>query len=317
MSTEQSQQTRPPYPWEDMTISEEERVKAHDAWFFIEGPPNIPPETLDLLQTYSRIPPAEVVPHVQKLREKAYKIHRYPCIGLYTFLKLDILRHPAYVASVLPRLTAPNSTDIFLDVGTCFGQDVRKLIHDGVPVSRVYGSDVLPEFIDAGYELFRDRDSIPDDHFLRPADLFDSSMESKFCQLDGKVSMLHLTQVMHLFDYADQLVLAKRLVKLLRPGPGGLIFGQQNANLRPGEYPQRPGEGRTPTLYRHNEASFTEFWERVGREVGEAVGREPIKFKVQSKLRPHERVSRKEQDPDREQWRDPGFSHMWFTVERL
>lgn len=53
-----------------------------------------------------------------------------------------------------------NVARTFLDLGTCLGQDVRKLIFDGAPVDSVYGTDLLAEFVEIGYDLFRDEEKL-------------------------------------------------------------------------------------------------------------------------------------------------------------
>lgn len=63
---------------------------------------------------------------------------------------------------VLPRLKAGDS---LLDLGSCMGQDLRKLVYDGAPSQKLYASDVFPQYEGLSYELWRDKDSFPH-HFL-------------------------------------------------------------------------------------------------------------------------------------------------------
>jgi len=44
-----------------------------------------------------------------------------------------------------------------LDVGCCFGNDVRKVAADGFPVEQIIASDLKREFWDLGHVLFRSR----------------------------------------------------------------------------------------------------------------------------------------------------------------
>ena len=46
-----------------------------------------------------------------------------------------------------------------MDVGCCFGTDLRVLAHDGIPSHQLIGMDIENEFIELGYELFCDRES--------------------------------------------------------------------------------------------------------------------------------------------------------------
>lgn len=48
----------------------------------------------------------------------------YPCIGMFRFLDLSIPSSP-YYNEVIERLRAG---EIFLDLGCCFGQELRQLV---------------------------------------------------------------------------------------------------------------------------------------------------------------------------------------------
>lgn len=298
----------------DPSLSAEERKKLHDSHFYSDSTPTIPDDFAQLLETYSGIPrgPGQIT-HIQSLRNEAYKAHHYPCLGMYRFLILALSNHPLYHTHVLPLLEAgskaPSDPEpVFLDFGTCLGQDLRKLIHDGAPPSLLYGSDILPDFISIGYDLFRDISTFPESHFLTPADGFDSSPDNVLAALDGKCAIVHASAVFHLFNYQDQVTLARRVVKLLQPRTGSLIIGQQNGNKNPAEYPSRPGH-RSETLYRHDEESWKGLWEEVGRTMQP----EPVKFRVQTELFPH-KVPEGVERPDSGQWADKGFSWMRFEI---
>ena len=297
----------------DPNISPGERKAVHDSHFYSHDSPTIPNDFAELLETYSGIPRGSAqVSQVKSLRDEAYRVHHYPCLGLYRFLNLSLSTHRLYKSHVLPLLkfTPQNPSDaepIFLDFGTCLGQDLRKLIHDGASPSFLYGSDVLPAFISLGYDLFRDKDKFPLSHFLAPADAFDTSADNALARLDGKCAIVHASAVFHLFNYDDQVFLAKRIVKLLQSRPGALILGHHNANRNPGEYSSRPGH-RSETLFRHDEASWKSLWERVGKEIDP-----PVNFRVESELFPRS-IPQGVERPDGGQWRDEGFSWMRWEV---
>lgn len=62
-------------------------------------------------------------------RDQAWQIAPYPCIGGWMFLQLNMSLSPVY-DEVLCRL---KKGEKLLDLGCCFGQDIRKLVHDGAP----------------------------------------------------------------------------------------------------------------------------------------------------------------------------------------
>lgn len=234
---------------------------------------NIPAHMSTLLSSYSKIKFGDQKAHVLQVRDRAYKSHPYPCLGRFRFLELDLSTHPLYESYVLPRLKEtwgkPDAT--FLDLGTCLGQDIRKLIFDGARPSWLFGSDIIPEFIDAGYELFQDEKSFGREHFIVPGDVFDDSPDNALSKLDGKVDILHATAVFHLFSKEEQAAVARRCLRLLKrqPRPEGgeidtrsLILGGQAGNIDAQENVRKDGAKK----YRHNEESWRNLWEEVAQE---------------------------------------------------
>lgn len=153
-------------------------------------------------------------------------------------------------------------------MGCCFAQDLRKLAADGVPSENLYGADLRLEFLDLGYELFRDRGRIKATFYegdaLAPAG---SAAERDLAQLDGKMSFVHAASFLHLFNWADQVTAAVRLAKFLRPDAhDAVIFGRQMGSTVPGEFPRgAPGSG---SRYSHDVASFQRLWDEVGAKTG-------------------------------------------------
>lgn len=43
----------------------------------------------------------------------------------------------------------------FLDLGCCFGQELRQLVADGAPSANTYGSDLWGGFFSVGYLAFQ------------------------------------------------------------------------------------------------------------------------------------------------------------------
>ncbi|KAK7892545.1 hypothetical protein LTR67_007642 [Exophiala xenobiotica] len=244
---------------------------------------SIPSDISALLSSYSGIPADQQNAHITQVRNQAYKTHPYPCLGRWRFLELDLANHPLYHSHVLPALLAKDQkgeheqaeaeTWMFLDLGTCLGQDIRKLIFDGADVSRLYGADLKPEFIDMGYALFRDEDKFPRDHFIAPADVFDLSTETELSkECDGKVGILQVSAVFHLFDLEKQKIMAQRCLRLLDPRRKRvLLCGGQVGNVNASEFPRARGGG---TRFRHNEESWRQMWEEaVGGGNGEWKGK--------------------------------------------
>ncbi|EXJ87858.1 hypothetical protein A1O1_04785 [Capronia coronata CBS 617.96] len=288
----------------------------------------VPAAISALLAEYSGIPPEAQKAHITAVRDRAYATHPYPCLGRWRFLELDLASHPLYHGEILAALakrrlqpetkahvvvdvtdTDNNNINdwIFLDLGCCLGQDLRKLIYDGADIRRLYGADLTPAFVEIGYALFRDEDRFPRaQHFITPADVFDFSEDSELSRrCDGRVGILHCCAVFHLFGLELQKVVARRCLKLVDRGKKEatekkteekptttttttttttststssgisdkrvLICGAQTANVRAGEYPRgRAGaDGQVRYRFRHNEQSWREMWEGViGQDEG-------------------------------------------------
>ena len=250
----------------------------------------VPPKFAELLESYSGLPEAKQVEHVTTLRDQALTAHPYPCLGRFRFLDLDLSKHPLYDTVLLPLLKAPTKSGVealFLDFGTCLGQDIRQLVSDGVSPARLFGSDIEPAFIDLGYELFKDENKFSRSHFLVSADAFDDSPSNPLTQLDGKVTVLHISAVFHLFGLDKQRPLAQRCLKLLNKTVGRcLVLGAQTANVVAGDYKRVTGRSR----WRHNAESWREMWEEAAKVHGgckvtvESVlhdGAEALKGRVQ------------------------------------
>ncbi|MCJ1381828.1 hypothetical protein MMC17_004939 [Xylographa soralifera] len=221
----------------------------------------ISPAARELLEKYSGIPAEEVLPHVLKIRSLAFAIHPYPCIGSFRFLTLSISTHPLY-PTLLTRLHSPTPPTV-LDLGCCFGQDIRQLLHDGAPPTSLYGSDLRPAFLELGYTLFRDGDKAGATYVA--ADVFGEGEADALRGLDGRVDVVWTASFLHLFAWAEQVAVGRRVGRLLRGGKGGVVFGRQVGSVRAGEYPRRTGGG---SMYRHDGESFKRMWAQIGRETG-------------------------------------------------
>ena len=192
-----------------------------------------------------------------------------------------------------------------LDVGCMFGQDLRKMVYDGAPVSSVYGTDLRGDYFPLGYALFKDETIIPPDHFVA-ADILDPF--SPLDRFDGDLDVILTKDLFHCFDYSTQIELAIRFVTLLKPQPGSRAVGQGIAHIRDGAYSTDFKDSGLATMFLHNDESFARLWEEVGKKTGS-------RWRVQSQLwktKPH-------WDPVQipGQPRGPDNRNFVFAVERL
>ncbi|KAF1946018.1 hypothetical protein EJ02DRAFT_395360 [Clathrospora elynae] len=215
------------------------------------------PATRELFEKYSKLPSAGVVLHIKQVRDEAFKIFPYPCLGNWGFLNFTIGEGPAY-QEVLRRIKDGGK---FLDLGCCMGQDIRKLVHDGAPSENTYASDLKKNFWDFGYDMFADTSTLKTP--FTEADIFDANSELK--QLDGKMDIINAAAFFHLWNWDDQVKAAKRAVQLLKPVPGSLIIGRQGGKP---EASSMAHVMKGVTVFWHNPESWTKMWEQVGNETG-------------------------------------------------
>jgi phospholipid N-methyltransferase len=179
---------------------------------------------------------------------------------MFRFLDLSIKKTDVY-PEVLARLKAGEK---LLDLGCCFGQEIRQLVHDGAPSENMYGSDLRKDFMDIGYDLFLDTNTLKSNFIA--SDVFDDDSEL-VKQLSGTINMIYTGSFFHLFGYEEQVKVAKRSLQLLKRQKDGLIIGRQVGNVESGVFTQA-GYNAEVERFRHNEES----WKKMWTEVSEATG---------------------------------------------
>jgi SAM-dependent methyltransferase len=179
---------------------------------------------------------------------------------MFGFLTLSLPQHPAYKTTILPLLQSGDKT--FLDMGCCVGQELRSLVAAGVPSENLYGIDLFQGFLDVGYELFKDRETLKST--LLAADIFDENSET-LKDLEGKMDIVHAGSFFYLFEWDQQVLAARRCVSLLRAQPGSILVGKQAGDVNAG---QKSRPGKLGSRYRHNAESWKKLWEQVAKETG-------------------------------------------------
>ncbi|KAH8651304.1 hypothetical protein BX600DRAFT_502056 [Xylariales sp. PMI_506] len=229
--------------------------------------PELQPAARELLEKYSGVPADDVVNHVLTIRDQAWEVNAYPCIGQFRFLDLSLMRLAVY-PRILEKLKAGGK---FLDVGCCLAQDIRKLVFDGVPAESLYGAEYEAPFIDVGYELFRDRDTLKA-HFTQ-ADVLDDDPEAPLNKLRESMDIVHLGMVLHVFDRDEQLAALERCLTILKPEPGVLLVGQAVGHAEGKRSPAHEGK----FSYKHSDVTFRELVADIEKKTG-------VKLKVDAHL---------------------------------
>ncbi|KAE8445452.1 hypothetical protein EG329_013342 [Mollisiaceae sp. DMI_Dod_QoI] len=247
----------------------------------------------DLFENYCHIAPDRVIRHILKIRDEAWEFLPLPCIGMFRFIDFSLSSSPSY-SDILKRL---RSGAKFLDLGCCFGQDLRKLVHDGAPPSSVFGCDLRREYIDKGYDLFLDRESFGAKFIV--ADVFDT--QGPLNELEDQLDVVHIGLFLHLFDWEGQRRACERMVGLLKKQKGVMVLGHQIGNIKPQDVPF----GTSQKVFRHDGKSFEQLW----KEVGENTGSE---WSVRATMDQGMGIDEKKRP-----WDDEHTRRLTFEVERV
>ncbi|KAI8963619.1 hypothetical protein F5Y11DRAFT_140023 [Daldinia sp. FL1419] len=209
-----------------------------------------------LLEQYSKVPSSDVADHIKSIRDRAFASSPYPCIGLFRFTNLTLIAHPHY-DKIIQRLKSDLGDPAYLDIGCCFGQDLRQLVFDGVPSERLVGLDIEKTLLDLGYDLFLDRESLKSNFVI--TDLF-NAQGKVWESLEGRgFDVIHCSAFLHLFTLDVQTTAAKNIARLVKRG--GMIVGRQMGNLKPREV---SSVKKGVLCYRHDVGTFEAMWRRVG-----------------------------------------------------
>ncbi|THU82649.1 hypothetical protein K435DRAFT_831630 [Dendrothele bispora CBS 962.96] len=216
--------------------------------------------------------------HIWDIHSDALKIKPYICIYYFDFIRFKMSNLPWY-NQVLQSMKIDEKA-ILLDLACCLGTDVRKAIIDGCPAERIIASDIYQEFWNLGHKFFKTN---PEETFPKffCGDVLDSSFipdtkispnvpsqpqQDNMASYVGQIRFIHVSNLFHLFNEADQNRLAERLAGLLSRSPGSMIFGTQTGRHEKGyrtealSPPASHGGYLGNNTFCHSVASWTEMW---------------------------------------------------------
>ena len=165
------------------------------------------------------------VDHVTQVwREVKKEYHTYRCIQSLSFLVPEVQTFEAY-PKLLDLLATQKKVKV-ADIGCCFGQDIRRLILDGIPPDMIYAIDVTPGYWQAGLRLYNDKER--NNHDI-------ASVKTLFCDLcaeeeeggdvlePASFDCIVLKYVFHVLSFVQATRLIHRMAKMLKPG--GFVMG--------------------------------------------------------------------------------------------
>lgn len=92
-----------------------------------------------------------------------------------------------------------------------------------MPAENIYGIDVEPKFIDLGYDLFPDRETLASKFIMKG--ILDTAAE-----LEGPVT--HINSFLHLFDWERKVRAGRQLAQMLKKEKRIVIVGGSWVVLR-------------------------------------------------------------------------------------
>jgi SAM-dependent methyltransferase len=158
----------------------------------------------------------------------------------------------------------------FLDLGCCVGQELRSLASEGIPSQNLYGSDIVPSYLSKSYILFNDAAKFRGS--LVSADIFSPTLFSDaFNGWESKFRVVHAGLFLHLFSYEKQVMVCRRVIKLLSEEPGSMFLGENAGCLGGGERALRSGtkvegSGGEKSYFLHDDVTFSTMWDMVTRD---------------------------------------------------
>lgn len=101
-----------------------------------------------------------------------------------------------------------------MDIGCCFGQDLRQLVFDGVPSEHLIGLDIAKPLIELGYHLFLDRQTSKSQ--FKVADVFQGHIQTGWADLQKRgIDVLHYSAFFHLLPLDKQVAAAEQIAGLM------------------------------------------------------------------------------------------------------
>jgi hypothetical protein len=216
----------------------------------------------------------EACERIHKARQSALDIFRYKCIQENRFSEPRISSIPMYAHLVnnnyqATALTKPFQQLRWLDIGCCFGTDLRLVLLDGNNKENLFGIDLNQEFINIGLDvLFQDREALQDRfavvNVLQPR--FAASNQSIAEVIVNGVDIVYCASVYHLLNKEDSEKLSHIVSLILNSNPdksNRMLIGRTMVSLNHEPIVREDSRGRNVQMrYLHTMQTFQSMLEK-------------------------------------------------------
>eukprot|EP00884_Botryococcus_braunii_P003621 jgi/Botrbrau1/1325/Bobra.0063s0039.1 len=227
-------------------------------------------DDLKFLAEYTRCSDHEVLKNrvLQIWRDVKSNLWVFKCIQELMFLHPRIQSHPKTQAVLGEYRDLQSSkhdkTAFLMEIGSCFGTDLRWLIVEGVDPKDLIATDLTPSYWQYGRKLFDDEDklqvetafgSITDDSLIA-----EGKEDTPLAHVRGRVHNVWAGAVLHVLNKESIEKLMANVHLLLRDG--GRLFGTSVGSESAGFFAPTP-DGKS-MRYVHSPASLTAALESAG-----------------------------------------------------
>ena len=180
--------------------------------------------------TCDAIPDEDLMKRVTYVHQEILsRIHVYRCISSFSYLNPRAPKEPIY-GEILEMARSLGPDFRMLDVGTCFGQETRGFIADGVPPECIVATDLHDVYWEAGRRLFGENSTFSVDKVrtifgdltfpMAPAS---ADGDDAFSSLADTFHCVMCLAILHVLSKKQSENLLRRLCGMMKEG--GVLFG--------------------------------------------------------------------------------------------
>jgi hypothetical protein len=174
---------------------------------------------------------------------------------LFWFLRFELSRSSVYKIII----EGVRSGKVLADLGCALGQDLRYLVYEGAPSENLVGLDLRQDFIDLGYDLFKDRSTLRARFLIQ--DFFADTPE--LVDLCGKIDIINSGYFLHSWDWDGQLQCATRMIQLMSPEQGAMMTGIQFGSHATGLWSTTPSGVDAGPMFLHDDQTLRKLWNQA------------------------------------------------------